>query len=176
MQENKRMGTRLAPPVYSPDAAQMALFTGERRRKPLFYRVFRLFQRQEPQSEGEGIGIVVFAGRRKNVELLAGDVHLLHSRVSIVERAAHACEAVGDHRLALPGGTGDDGAAVFAREYVGRELLRGGRNDGGVVVFFVERVRSAILDLIAKRADVFDERVFGFKSGVVARKIYLHSC
>src|SRR3989338_1909968 len=114
MQENRRMGTRLALLVYRPDAPQVALFAGKGRSKPFFDRLFRLFKCEETQSEGEGIGIVVFAGRGKDVELLAAYVHLLHPRVAVVKRAAYACEAVGDHRLALPRSARNDGAAVHA--------------------------------------------------------------
>src|SRR3989344_2407376 len=149
MQENKRMGTRLGLLVYGPDAAQMPLFAGKRCGKPCFNRVFRLLEREETQSEAKRIGIVVFAGRRKNVELLAACVYLLHARITVVKRAAHACEPVGDHRLALPGGTRDDCAAVHTAPNVLGELLCCGGDDGGIVVRLVEGMRSAILYLIA---------------------------
>src|SRR3990167_4848097 len=150
----------------------MPLFTGKCCSKPLFYRVFCLLQREEPQSEGKRVGIIVFAGRGKNVELLAACVHLLHSWITVVKRAAHASEAIGDHRLALPRCARDDCPAILARECVLGELLRGGGDDGGIIVLLVERMRSAILDLIAERADVFDKCVLGLKSGVVGSEIY----
>src|SRR3990167_11011494 len=150
----------------------MPLFTGKCCSKPLFYRVFCLLQREETQPERKRVGIIVFAGRGKNIELLAGRVYLLYPRIAIIKRTAHTREAIGDHRLALPRGTCDDCPAIPARERVLGELLRGGGDDGGIIVLLVERMRSAILDLIAERADVFDKCVLGLKSGVVGSEIY----
>src|SRR3989344_3137428 len=112
MQENNRVGTFLATRVYGPDAPEMALFAGKCCSKPLFYRVFCLLQREEPQSEGKRVGIIVFAGRGKNIELLAGRVYLLYPRIAVVKGTARALETIGDHRLALPRCARDDCPAI----------------------------------------------------------------
>src|SRR3989338_7253869 len=175
MQENKRMGTLLAARIYRPDAAHGALFAGKCPSKPCFNGVFCLLQREETQPERKRVGIIVFAGRGKNIELLAGRVYLLYPRIAIIKRTAHTREAIGDHRLALPRGTCDDCPAIPARERVLGELLRGGGDDGGIIVLLVEGMRAAILDLVAQATDVFDERVLGLKSGVVGSKVDFHT-
>ena len=107
--------------------------------------------------------------------MFPGSVHLLVSRITIVERAANAFKSVSYDCFALSGSPGNDGAAVFSCSDVFRKFFGGNGNDSRVVVLRIVYWGAAVFDFAFELiADIFDQLIFRFKSGMVRGKIYFH--
>ncbi len=107
--------------------------------------------------------------------MFSGSVHLLVPRVTIVERAANAFKPVSYDCFALSGSSGNDGTTVFPCSDVFRKFFGGSGNDSRVVVLRIVCPGTAVFDFAFELiADIFDELVFGFKSGMVRGEIHFH--
>lgn len=75
--------------IYLSNPACVTRFYQKRSCEPARYGIFGLIKSKKPEAEGKRIRVVVFARRHENIQMFSGSVHLIVSRVTIVERAAN---------------------------------------------------------------------------------------